>query len=152
MVLISRSVKTSLSQPIYHNRKDSALVLWLMKQVCEEDNHELPEVVLADEQSARSEDDFLRELENPHHWRIEPILQFLEKDVWVAYHEHGILYVKPYEQGYRSLGARVTTQKADSKPAWEQDLENTTEWEGRRQDKEKGLVQIRVLKGVCILR
>lgn len=98
-----------------------------------------------DEQEARSTDDFLRERDNPHHFRVEPILQFLEKDVWGATHDKNIPYVKLYEEGYRSLGARVTTEKADDKPAWEQDLDNTTERAGRRQDKEKIMSRLRDL-------
>lgn len=99
-----------------------------------------------DEQGARGGDDFLREMPNsPQDYNIEPILQFLEKDVWEAIHENNIPYVKLYEEGYRSLGARVTTQRAANKPAWEQDLENTTEREGRRQDKEKIMGRLRDL-------
>lgn len=98
-----------------------------------------------DEQEARARDDFLRELQNPHHWRLEPILHFLERDIWEATHKNRIPYVKLYEEGYRSLGARVTTQKVSNKPAWEQDLENTTEREGRRQDKEKIMERLREL-------
>ena len=40
---------------------------------------------------------------------------------------------------------RVTTTKADPKPAWEQDLENTSERGGRRQDKEGIMEKLRKL-------
>ncbi len=98
-----------------------------------------------DEQEARSEDDFVRRIEEPAHHRVEPILAFTEQDVWDAIHTHEIPFVKLYEQGYRSLGARVTTEKTSDVPAWEQDLENTAEREGRRQDKEKIMKRLRDL-------
>lgn len=98
-----------------------------------------------DEQEARSEDDYLRPLINPVHTRIEPILHFLEKDIWGVIKQHQIPYVSLYEQGFRSLGAQSTTGKADSKPAWEQDLDNTTERSGRQQDKEKVMSRLRAL-------
>jgi phosphoadenosine phosphosulfate reductase len=50
-----------------------------------------------------------------------------------------------YADGYRSLGARVTTKKTCDVPAWEQDLENTTERGGRRQDKEGLMDKLRQL-------
>lgn len=98
-----------------------------------------------DEQSARAEDDFLRKIDKPRHFRVEPILHFTEKDVWDATHKFNIPFVKLYEQGYRSLGARVTTKKTDDKPAWQQDLEGTQERGGRRQDKEQIMKRLRDL-------
>jgi phosphoadenosine phosphosulfate reductase len=98
-----------------------------------------------DEQEARAEDDFLREIEKPRHFRIEPLLPFTEADVWQAIRGRRIPYVRLYEQGYRSLGARVTTTKVTDKPAWEQDLEKTAERAGRRQDKEKIMKRLRDL-------
>ena len=50
-----------------------------------------------------------------------------------------------YKQGYRSLGAKSTTHKNSDIPAWEQDLENTTEREGRGQDKEEVMDKLRSL-------
>lgn len=102
-----------------------------------------------DEQDARAHETFFSPREatdyNPEHHRVFPILHFREADVWEAIHTYEIPYVKLYEEGYRSLGARVTTEKADDKPAWEQDMENTTEREGRRQDKEKIMERLREL-------
>lgn len=40
-----------------------------------------------------------------------------------------------YFAGFRSLGSEVSTTKADSEPAWLQNLEDTTERAGRAQDK-----------------
>ncbi len=102
-----------------------------------------------DEQEARAEETFFSPREetpyNPSHIRIFPILHFREKDVWDAIHQYQIPYVKLYEKGYRSLGARVTTRKADEKPAWEQDLEHIPERAGRQQDKEGIMKRLRDL-------
>lgn len=102
-----------------------------------------------DEQDARADETYFSKREktefNPEHTRVFPILHLKEKHVWEATHEYNIPYVKLYEQGYRSLGARVTTGKADDKPAWEQDMDKTTERAGRRQDKEGVMKKLRDL-------
>jgi phosphoadenosine phosphosulfate reductase len=102
-----------------------------------------------DEQDARADETYFskrKESEyNPEHMRIFPILHFKEKHIWEAIHTYKIPYVQLYKQGYRSLGARVTTQKADEKPAWEQDFDKTTERAGRRQDKEGIMKRLRDL-------
>jgi len=98
-----------------------------------------------DEQPARSEDDFLRKISDPFHFRIEPILHFSEKDIWQTTRKHQIPYVSLYEKGYRSLGAKTTTEKAGEKPAWEQDLKKTKERAGRQQDKEQVMERLRAL-------
>ena len=82
---------------------------------------------------------------SPEHMRICPILHFTERDVWDAHFSWDIPASELYEQGYRSLGARVSTTKGDSVPAWEQDLENTYERGGRRQDKEELMEKLRKL-------
>jgi phosphoadenosine phosphosulfate reductase len=81
----------------------------------------------------------------PEHTRIRPILHFTEKDLWDTYAAFDIPYCVLYEQGYRSLGAKTTTVKASDIPAWKQDLENTEERGGRRQDKEKAMERMRQL-------
>ena len=102
-----------------------------------------------DEQEARSKETYFSPREgtptSPAHDRISPILHFTERDVWAAIHTYDIPYCGLYEQGYRSLGARVTTTPADTVPAWEQDLENTPERGGRRQDKEGLMKRLREL-------
>ena len=102
-----------------------------------------------DEQEARSQESHFSPRKStsysPEHDRISPILHFSERDVWDATHKYGIPYCELYAQGYRSLGARVTTTSADDKPAWEQDLENTPERGGRRQDKEGLMRKLREL-------
>jgi phosphoadenosine phosphosulfate reductase len=82
---------------------------------------------------------------SPEHWRIHPILHFLERDVWNTMFQYGIPICELYSKGYRSLGARVTTTKIGDKPAWEQDLETTNERGGRRQDKEDLMAKLRQL-------
>lgn len=82
---------------------------------------------------------------NPEHMRVFPILHFLERDVWEAHFAYDIPICPLYGQGYRSLGARVTTEKITDVPAWEQDFENSDERGGRRQDKEGIMQKLREL-------
>lgn len=102
-----------------------------------------------DEQQARSDETYFSPREAteyaPAHERINSLLHFTERDVWDATFAYDIPYCPLYGQGFRSLGARVTTTKADEKPAWEQDLENTSERGGRRQDKEGIMKKLRDL-------
>lgn len=102
-----------------------------------------------DEQKARSEETYFSPRQaseyGPAHDRISPILHFTERDVWDATFEYDIPYCKLYAEGFRSLGAKVTTARADEAPAWEQDLENTSERGGRRQDKEGIMEKLRKL-------
>lgn len=102
-----------------------------------------------DEQAARVNEEYFSlrpgsEL-NPEHERISPILHFTERDVWNTTFALKIPFNDLYERGYRSLGARCTTVKASDLPAWEQDLENTMERGGRRQDKEDLMQKMREL-------
>lgn len=102
-----------------------------------------------DEQGARADETYFSEREetefNPEHTRIFPILHFTERDVWDATFHYNIPMCKLYQEGYRSLGARVTTGKTTDIPAWEQDIENTDERGGRRQDKEGLMEKLRQL-------
>ena len=103
-----------------------------------------------DEQAARINDDYREKKEAghliPEHIRIKPILHFTERDVWDTTLHNKIPYCTLYEQGYRSLGAKTTSAIAEPGiPAWEQDLENTTERAGRRQDKEQQMSRLRDL-------
>jgi phosphoadenosine phosphosulfate reductase len=103
-----------------------------------------------DEQNARAEDDYFEKKEAayliPEHIRIKPILHFTERDLWNTYQVFKIPYCILYEKGYRSLGAKTTSAiAAPGVPAWEQDLEHTTERAGRRQDKEKMMKRLRGL-------
>jgi phosphoadenosine phosphosulfate reductase len=103
-----------------------------------------------DEQPARQNDPYVEEVEaadlTPAHTRIRPILHWMERALWDATLHFGIPYCSLYEKGYRSLGAATTSKIAvDGVPAWEQDLENTIERAGRRQDKETAMQRLRQL-------
>jgi len=103
-----------------------------------------------DEQSARVQDDYYEKKEAAHlipeHMRIKPILHFTERLLWETYQVYKIPYCVLYEQGYRSLGAKTTSAIAEpGVAAWDQDLENTTERAGRRQDKEQMMGRLRDL-------
>ncbi len=102
-----------------------------------------------DEQSSRANETYFSPRKktslSPAHVRICPILHFTERDVWDAHFMLDIPVCSLYSQGYRSLGARITTTRNSSIPAWEQDLENTYERGGRRQDKEHLMAKLREL-------
>ena len=103
-----------------------------------------------DEQAARVQDDYFEKKEAAHlipeHVRIKPILHSTERALWNTYQVYKIPYCILYEQGYRSLGAKSTSAIAEpGVPAWEQDLEHTTERSGRRQDKEQMMSRLRKL-------
>lgn len=102
-----------------------------------------------DEQTARARDEYYDDVSasdlTPAHTRYRPILHFTERDIWDTTLYFDIPYCPLYEQGYRSLGAKTTSLKSSDIPAWEQDLENTEERGGRRQDKEKTMERLRQL-------
>jgi len=102
-----------------------------------------------DEHPARFNDKYFEHVEGselvPGHTRIRPILHFTEKDLWDTYAAFQIPFCPLYGRGYRSLGAKTTTAKSSNIPAWEQDLENTEERTGRRQDKERAMDRLRKL-------
>jgi phosphoadenosine phosphosulfate reductase len=110
----------------------------------------------------------------PPHDRIQTILQFDEAAVWEAFWnfvvpdtveafpdeghvpetdddlpegvEQEDIPVSPkYFAGFRSLGSEVSTDKAAEEPAWQQDLDTTTERAGRAQDKEDLMERLRDL-------
>jgi len=102
-----------------------------------------------DEQSARTKDEYIEDVPagdlTPPHTRVRPILHFTERDIWDTTLGFGIPFCPLYEKGYRSLGAKTTSTKSSDVPAWEQDLENTVERAGRRQDKEAAMERLRKL-------
>lgn len=102
-----------------------------------------------DEQGARAEETYFSPREgtefSPEHMRVSPLLHVKELEIWHMHHKLGVPYCKLYEQGFRSLGARVTTRKTGDVPAWEQDLESAPERVGRRQDKEGLMEKLREL-------
>ncbi|WP_129115157.1 phosphoadenosine phosphosulfate reductase family protein [Halegenticoccus tardaugens] len=109
----------------------------------------------------------------PPHDRVQPILQFEEADVWEAFWQFVVpdaverypagfvpessadlpddlspddLPVSPkYFEGFRSLGTASGSAKSADEPAWMQDMETTTEREGRAQDKENIMERLRDL-------
>jgi phosphoadenosine phosphosulfate reductase len=98
-----------------------------------------------DEQEARVKESNFSQRTDPFHIRVHPILHFKERDIWDTIHRYGIPYCTLYNDGYRSLGAKGSTTKVSDIPAWEQDLENTTERAGRGQEKEQIMEQLRNL-------
>jgi phosphoadenosine phosphosulfate reductase len=131
-----------------------------------------------DEQEARADETFFSPRHDPDiyppHDRIQPILQFAERDVWDAFWQHVVPEVVPafpdegyvpqsaddlpdgvtwedvpispkYVSGFRSLGSEISTEKTTDEPAWLQDLESTTERAGRAQDKEDLMARLRDL-------
>ncbi|MFC6836449.1 phosphoadenosine phosphosulfate reductase family protein [Halomarina ordinaria] len=109
----------------------------------------------------------------PPHDRVHSILQFDERAVWDAFWRFIVpdtvegwpeghvpqdyddmpegftaedIPVSPkYFEGFRSLGTEKGSAKSADAPAWLQDLEGTTEREGRAQDKEDLMARLRDL-------
>ena len=131
-----------------------------------------------DEQEARADETFFSPRHDPDiyppHDRIQPILQFMESDVWDAFWyfvvpetvaeypddghvpqdyddlpnglTHKDIPVSPkYFEGFRSLGSEVSTGKSSEDPAWLQDMANTSERGERAQDKEDLMERLRDL-------
>ncbi|MBI5195612.1 MAG: phosphoadenosine phosphosulfate reductase family protein [Nitrospirae bacterium] len=112
------------------------------------ENHGIQALATAirwDEQTARVAEGYFSPRSNPPHTRVQPILHFKERDIWNTIHEYKIPFCVLYYQGYRSLGAKGSTVKMSDIPAWEQDLENTTERAGRGQGKEEIMGKLRDL-------
>ena len=131
-----------------------------------------------DEQEARADETFFSPRHDPDiyppHDRIQPILQFEERDVWDAFWHYVVpeevpafpdeghvpqsaddlpaavewedIPISPkYVAGFRSLGSEISTEKTTDEPAWLQNLEDTTERAGRAQDKEDLMQRLRKL-------
>ena len=131
-----------------------------------------------DEQEARADETFFSPRHDPDiyppHDRVQPILQFTERDVWDAFWHYVVpdtveafpdeghvpesdedlpegvsqddVPVSPkYFAGFRSLGSEISTDRTTEEPAWLQDLESTTERAGRAQDKEDLMERLRDL-------
>lgn len=123
----------------------------VLNQFMEENNIKaLFMAVRWDEHPARKDDKYFTKKEGghltPEHTRVAPILHFTERDIWDNIKLHNLPYSSLYEIGYRSLGVRTTSNPMEvGVPAWQQDLENTIERGGRRQDKEKAMGRLRKL-------
>lgn len=96
-----------------------------------------------DENPARSDDVFISPRQG--HMRIQPIIPFLEKDIWEYIFKYSLPIHPLYRQGYRSIDGIHDSHKVSDKPAWEQDLERTKERAGRSQDKESMMEKLRAL-------
>ena len=80
---------------------------------------------------------------NPEHIRIQPILPFLEKDIWQYIFKHNLLIHPKYYEGYRSIDGIHDSKKVSDLPAWEQDFDVISERSGRSQDKEGMMEKLR---------
>jgi phosphoadenosine phosphosulfate reductase len=79
-----------------------------------------------DEHPVRFEDEYFEEIAADHlipqHTRIRPILHFTEKDLWDTYAAFKIPFCPLYRRGYRSLGAKSSTEKKSDIPAWKNQI------------------------------
>ena len=98
-----------------------------------------------DENLARSSEVFLSKRNDPEHFRVHPILTFTEKDVWSYIFKYKLPIHPLYYKGYRSIDGKNDSKPISDKPAWEQDLDNTSERAGRSQDKEGIMERLRTL-------
>jgi phosphoadenosine phosphosulfate reductase len=87
-----------------------------------------------DEHESRSKEKYFSKRKD--HDRIHPILHFTEKDIWDYIHHFGVPYVNLYSKGYRSLGEKPFTKKAE---------EGGGERSGREREKEKLMENLRKL-------
>ncbi len=98
-----------------------------------------------DEGPARSKEVFFSPREDPGHMRVHPILPWTERDVWVHTLANDLPVHPLYERGYRSFDGMKDSRPTGTRPAWEQDLEKSSERAGRSQDKEGIMEQLRSL-------
>lgn len=96
-----------------------------------------------DEHSARANEAFFSERDNPAHTRVHPILPFSERDIWHVMLSENLPIHPLYQRGYRSLDS-IGAEPLDSRPAWEQEL-GEGERAGREQDKEELMERLRAL-------
>jgi len=87
-----------------------------------------------DEQTARADEKYFSEREG--HTMVNPILHFMEKDIWEYIRKNNIPYCELYDKGYRSLGCA---------PCTEPDSFGGAERGGRAQDKEAIMNRLRSL-------
>ena len=96
-----------------------------------------------DENDARSLETFISPRSYPEHFRVQPIILFTERNVWDYMFSKDLPIHPLYYEGYRSIDGKFDSKKSNDKPAWEQDLENTSERAGRAQDKENMMEKLR---------
>jgi phosphoadenosine phosphosulfate reductase len=89
-----------------------------------------------DEQSARINEQFFTQRENPSHMRVQPILHFKEIDIWTYIKKYNIPYCELYRKGYRSIDCEPCTRPHGSA---------SSERGGRDQDKEEVMRRLRAM-------
>ncbi len=87
-----------------------------------------------DEHESRSRETYFSKRKD--HDRVHPILHFKEKDIWEYIHHFGVPYVNLYSKGYRSLGEKPFTKKAEK---------GGGERSGREREKEQLMQNLRKL-------
>lgn len=87
-----------------------------------------------DEQEARANEIYFSERQDPHHFRVHPILHFTESDIWDYIKLNNIPFCSLYEQGYRSI---------DCKPCTEKSKEGEAERSGRSKEKDEVMGRLR---------
>lgn len=98
-----------------------------------------------DENPARVGDVFTSRRANPPHFRVQAILPFTERDIWDYITREKLPFHPLYKQGYRSIDGKADSSKSSDKPAWEQDIQHTSERAGRAQNKEEMMDKLRQL-------
>ncbi len=128
------------AQEVIGKAKDPGECCYLLKtKVLEEGikEHGIEALMTAirwDEQEARKDEKYFSERED--HVRINPILHFMEKDIWEYIRRNNVPYCELYDKGYRSLGCAPCTSPSDA---------TGTERAGRAQDKEAIMERLRSL-------
>ncbi|MGO9614135.1 MAG: phosphoadenosine phosphosulfate reductase family protein [Dissulfurispiraceae bacterium] len=127
-------------QEVISNAKDSAECCYVLKAKVLDDAikqygvKSLMTAIRWDEHVARADEKYFSERED--HVRVNPILHFMEKDIWNYIRSNNIPYCELYDRGYRSLGcAPCTAINTGTGP----------ERGGRAPDKEKIMKNLREL-------
>ncbi|OGH11911.1 MAG: hypothetical protein A2857_05665 [Candidatus Levybacteria bacterium RIFCSPHIGHO2_01_FULL_36_15] len=84
-----------------------------------------------DEHPARAFEKYFSK--RPDHIRIHPLLHFTESDIWQYIKLFNVPYLKLYDKGYRSIGEKPFTKKA----------QGTSERSGREPEKEELMEKLR---------
>ena len=127
-------------QEVIKTAKDHAECCFLLKtQVLEKGVKEysvkaLLTAIRWDEHPARAEEKYFSQREN--HLRVNPILHFMERDIWEYIKKNDVPYCELYKKGYRSLGCEPCTSIMS---------ESGPERGGRALDKEEIMERLREL-------
>lgn len=84
------------------------------------------------ESKAREDEKYISQRED--HWRIHPMLEWEEEEIWGYIREKKLAYNPLYDEGYRSIGEKEFTSKVGGEGE---------EREGRDQMKEKVMAELR---------